>query len=184
MIDSTSHEDVEQLICFVDPPHKYESGHRTNQGHVLHCSGQQMMAEMESQGSDLGDWLITDLTPDNYTGLLTWEGSCVNKDLDWMNDCSPRFEGRWRPLQTAELLLLLGMESPPKNTLSDMREEEIAIHLRLLMDVITSRNTTDTLGVSLILFEATKSHYVSTLEPERSPGVLRDVANDLEDLRK
>lgn len=96
---------MEKVICFVKPPDKTPS--RTyNAGFVLHVSGEIAKVELRSQGECLGDWLIDDLTPDGFTGLLIWEGECLNSDRRNVDDFEPHLRGTWRKPTAKELWAL------------------------------------------------------------------------------
>lgn len=99
----------EKAICFVDPPTESES----LIGVVLAAEGDQMKNEMELCSSRcLSEWYIDDVPPEGMTGLLVWEGECVNAKHvhpDW----EPHFHGNWRRPTARELW---GLTSRPSNT--------------------------------------------------------------------
>lgn len=91
----------EQVFCFVHPPQGTEE-RKYNSGYVLQAKGKIVEFEKSMQGSCLDDWLIEDLTPEGFEGLLVWEGRCLNGEL-----CHPEWEpqllGEWRQPNALEL---------------------------------------------------------------------------------
>lgn len=106
---------MEKIVAYIyGEPHRDSYGERRwNNGVVLTATGDVVPDEMESQGRDLDDWAIDDLTPPGYTGLLVWEGECENL---WCRnhggDWEPSLYGKWRKAFLEDLLDLIHEPQP------------------------------------------------------------------------
>jgi hypothetical protein len=100
---------MEKIICFVEPPRCYSGERWANQGTVLLAQGKAVTFEKSQQGRELSDWIVTDRTPENYTGALVWEGECQNLwAMHHTGDWEPHLVGQWRLPTGEELQSLVG----------------------------------------------------------------------------
>jgi len=96
-----------KAICFVESPCFLYSRMR-NRGVVLVAEGDILLEDMKAVGSrDLRELMIFDLTPEGFTGLLVWEGECLNADSrNHGGDWEPQLKGEWRKPMYSELINL------------------------------------------------------------------------------
>jgi hypothetical protein len=97
---------MEKAICFVEPP-RLSYGKIRNYGYVLIVQGAVLAWDMQEVGRDLSEMMIEEPTPDDFTGLLVWEGECLNENSrhhggDW----EPDLKGSWRKPMYSELINL------------------------------------------------------------------------------
>jgi len=100
---------MEKLICFVEPPKFYGGERWYNHGTVLSASGTAVEFEVSQQGRQLDDFVDLGRSPENYTGILVWEGEvenlwAMNHGADW----EPYLIGKWRLPTDEELRSLVG----------------------------------------------------------------------------
>lgn len=105
---------MEKAICFVEPPrHLY--GRLRNRGYVLISQGSVLPDDIKEVGRDLSESMIFEPTPDDFTGLLVWEGECLNENSRHnRGDWEPILKGAWRKPMYSELIKLRNGEF--KNT--------------------------------------------------------------------
>lgn len=102
------HEERQLIIAYVEPITSIH-GKCYLYGYVMHASGRFAELELEEQGSDLDNWNLTDIPPNNAKGILVWEGVCENAwsvthGCDW----EPDFVGKWRNPGLTDLKLVIG----------------------------------------------------------------------------
>ena len=111
--------DLQKVIAYVSP---YKIGDKEyNDGYVMRATGSLFKDELIQIGSELGDWLITEVPPKNAIGIMVWEGVCTNAGIGATQaaeeDWEPIFRGVWRRPTNEELQSLLpewidGVDTP------------------------------------------------------------------------
>ena len=97
---------MEKAICFVEPRRMSYNKIR-NHGYVLIALGSVLPEDVKQVGRDLSEMMIEEPTPDDFTGLLVWEGECLNENSrNHGGDWEPQLKGSWRKPMYLELINL------------------------------------------------------------------------------
>lgn len=76
------------------------------EGYVLSASGRFVEHELEQVGRLLEEWPIEETPELRGSGVMVWEGYCVN-DPPHSPDCEPRLAGQWRVPTDMEVFALM-----------------------------------------------------------------------------